>query len=71
MYVLVLLQIIRCGVVVGKPALTLYKLRHSFATNFHKKNNDLPPKLKDQLGHTDLNPSLIYTHIGALISVNP
>ncbi len=32
----------------GKPALTLHKLRHSYATNFHKKNNDLA-RLKNQL----------------------
>jgi site-specific recombinase XerD len=46
----------------GKPALSLHKLRHTFATNFHQKNKDLV-KLKNQLGHEDLNTTMIYTHI--------
>jgi site-specific recombinase XerD len=46
----------------GKPALSLHKLRHTFATKFNQKNNNLA-KLKIQLGHEDLNTTLIYTHI--------
>lgn len=47
----------------GKPALTIHKLRHTFATRFHKENNDLA-MLKEQLGHADINTTMIYTHIG-------
>ena len=47
----------------GKPALTIHKLRHTFATKFHQENNDLA-KLKEQLGHADMNTTMIYTHIG-------
>jgi len=47
---------------IGKPALTIHKLRHTFATNFHKQNNDLA-MLKEQLGHSDMNTTMIYTHI--------
>jgi integrase len=49
----------------GKPALTLHKLRHTFATKFHRENNDLA-KLKEQLGHEDMNTTMIYTHIGKI-----
>ncbi|CAM4043897.1 tyrosine recombinase XerS [Paenibacillus alkaliterrae] len=48
----------------GKPALTIHKLRHTFATKFHKENNDLA-MLKEQLGHEDMNTTMIYTHIGS------
>lgn len=47
----------------GKPALTIHKLRHTFATKFHKENNDLA-QLMEQLGHADMNTTMIYTHIG-------
>jgi integrase len=47
----------------GKPALSIHKLRHSFATNYHKINKDIA-KLKEQLGHEDINTTMIYTHIG-------
>ncbi|CAM3803868.1 tyrosine recombinase XerS [Paenibacillus glucanolyticus] len=46
----------------GRPALTIHKLRHTFATKFHQENNDLA-KLKEQLGHSDMNTTMIYTHI--------
>lgn len=46
----------------GKPALTIHKLRHTFATKFHQENNDLA-MLKEQLGHADMNTTMIYTHI--------
>lgn len=48
----------------GKPALTIHKLRHTFATKFHQENKDLA-KLKEQLGHADMNTTMIYTHIGS------
>lgn len=35
----------------GKPALTIHKLRHTFATRFHQENEDM-------------NTTMIYTHIG-------
>jgi site-specific recombinase XerD len=47
----------------GKPSLSIHKLRHTFATKFHQENNDLA-KLKGQLGHADMNTTMIYTHIG-------
>jgi len=47
----------------GKPALTIHKLRHTFATKFHQENKDLA-KLMEQLGHADMNTTMIYTHIG-------
>jgi len=46
----------------GKPALTIHKLRHTFATKYHKENNDLA-QLMEQLGHSDMNTTMIYTHI--------
>ncbi|MBY3621158.1 tyrosine recombinase XerS [Acinetobacter sp. CUI P1] len=47
----------------GKPALTIHKLRHTFATKYHKENKNLA-SLKDQLGHADMNTTMIYTHVG-------
>lgn len=46
----------------GKPALTVHKLRHSFATRYHFENNDIP-KLKRQLGHSSVQTTMIYTHL--------
>jgi site-specific recombinase XerD len=46
----------------GKNDLTVHKLRHSFATNFQNKHNNLP-LLQEQLGHADINTTMIYTHI--------
>lgn len=40
----------------------MHALRHSFATRYHKANNDVP-KLKDQLGHSSLQTTMIYTHL--------
>ncbi|WP_420832509.1 tyrosine-type recombinase/integrase [Paenibacillus periandrae] len=44
----------------GKPALTIHKLRHTFATKYHQENNDLA-KLKEQLGYSDMNTTMIYS----------
>ncbi|WP_370866951.1 MULTISPECIES: tyrosine-type recombinase/integrase [Paenibacillus] len=44
----------------GKPALN--SLRHSFATRYHKENNDVP-RLKNQWGHSSIQTTMIYTHI--------
>ncbi|MGW8958168.1 tyrosine-type recombinase/integrase [Paenibacillus sp. NPDC055715] len=46
----------------GKPALTVHSLRHSFATRYHIENNDVP-KLKNQLGHSSIRTTMIYTHL--------
>lgn len=48
----------------GRPTITIHKLRHSFATNFFKKNKEELIQLKEQLGHSDLNTTMIYTHVG-------
>lgn len=46
----------------GKPALTVHALRHSFATRYHQENNDVP-KLRNQLGHSSIQTTMIYTHL--------
>lgn len=46
----------------GKPALSVHKLRHSFATRYHQENNDIP-KLKKHLGHSSVQTTMIYTHM--------
>ena len=46
----------------GKPALSVHKLRHSFATRYHMENNDVP-KLRRQLGHSSIQTTMIYTHL--------
>ncbi|WP_413380785.1 tyrosine recombinase XerS [Alkalihalobacillus sp. 1P02AB] len=45
----------------GKPALTVHKLRHSFASKYHLEINDVP-KLRKQLGHSSIQTTMIYTH---------
>jgi site-specific recombinase XerD len=46
----------------GKNELSVHKLRHSFATNYYVENKDLA-KLQQQLGHSDINTTLLYTHL--------
>nr|WP_245864592.1 tyrosine-type recombinase/integrase [Paenibacillus donghaensis] len=46
----------------GKPALTVHSLRHSFATRYHLENNDVP-RLRNQLGHSSIQTTMIYTHL--------
>ena len=46
----------------GKPALTVHSLRHSFATRYHIENNDVS-KLKNQLGHSSIQTTIIHTHL--------
>ncbi|MDQ0255729.1 integrase [Evansella vedderi] len=46
----------------GKPALSVHKLRHSFATRYQMENNDIP-KLRKQLGHSSVQTTMIYTHL--------
>jgi site-specific recombinase XerD len=50
------------AVAFGKPALSVHKLRHSFATRYHSEINDVP-KLRRQLGHSSIQTTMIYTHI--------
>ncbi|MDT8861197.1 tyrosine recombinase XerS [Alkalihalobacillus sp. MEB130] len=50
------------AVAFGKPALSVHKLRHSFATRYHIEINDVP-KLRRQLGHSSIQTTMIYTHI--------
>jgi integrase len=46
----------------GKNGLSVHKLRHSFATNYYVENNNLA-QLQQQLGHSDINTTLLYTHL--------
>ncbi|WP_407946099.1 tyrosine recombinase XerS [Paenibacillus athensensis] len=46
----------------GRPSLTVHTLRHSFATRYHQENNDVP-KLRNQLGHSAVQTTMIYTHL--------
>lgn len=46
----------------GKGALSVHKLRHTFATNHYKENGDIAA-LKRQLGHSNINTTMIYTHV--------
>ena len=43
--------------------ITFHSLRHSFATNFIKAGGD-PFVLKSMLGHSSLNTTSIYVHMG-------
>ncbi|MCQ6282963.1 tyrosine-type recombinase/integrase [Bacillus sp. EB600] len=46
----------------GKGDLTFHKLRHTFATQHYKTNKDIAT-LKRQLGHSNINTTMIYTHV--------
>ncbi len=46
----------------GKPNLSAHDLRHTFATRFHAKVNDLV-KLKEVMDHENLQTTMIYTHV--------
>ena len=46
----------------GKGDLTIHKLRHTFATQHYKTNKDIAT-LKRQLGHSNINTTMIYTHV--------
>lgn len=46
----------------GRSRLTLHKLRHSFATQHYKENRDIA-LLKKILGHSNIETTMIYTHI--------
>ncbi|MGZ9584214.1 tyrosine recombinase XerS [Paenibacillus marinisediminis] len=45
----------------GKPALTIHKLRHSFATDYYLQNDIY--KTKEQLGHASTETTEIYAHL--------
>nr|WP_237709749.1 tyrosine-type recombinase/integrase [Paenibacillus polymyxa]URJ57846.1 tyrosine-type recombinase/integrase [Paenibacillus polymyxa]URJ72350.1 tyrosine-type recombinase/integrase [Paenibacillus polymyxa] len=40
----------------------MHFLRHSFATRYHLENNNVP-RLKNQLGHSSIQTTMIYTHL--------
>ncbi|GED34534.1 tyrosine recombinase XerS [Brevibacillus centrosporus] len=46
----------------GKPNISVHKLRHSYATAYHEKNNDIA-KLSKQLRHADPKTTMIYHHV--------
>ena len=46
----------------GKGTLSVHKLRHTFATQHYKNNKDIYT-LKRQLGHSNINTTVIYTHV--------
>jgi site-specific recombinase XerD len=46
----------------GRNTLTVHKLRHSFATEHYKKNNNIA-LLKEVLNHLNINTTMIYTHM--------
>lgn len=46
----------------GKGALSIHKLRHTFATQHYQVNKDINT-LKRQLGHSNINTTSIYTHV--------
>lgn len=46
----------------GKSRLSLHKLRHSFATNHYKENSDIA-LLKRILDHSNIDTTMIYTHV--------
>lgn len=45
-----------------KSSLTVHKLRHSFASAFYQKNNNII-MLKEQLRHESTQTTEIYTHV--------
>ncbi|GIO97276.1 MULTISPECIES: tyrosine recombinase XerS [Paenibacillus] len=45
----------------GKPALTVHKLRHSFATDYYLQNDIY--KTKEQLGHASTETTEVYAHL--------
>ena len=56
------LMIGKYGKAFGKPELSAHCLRHTFATRFHAKVNDLV-KLKEAMDHENLQTTMIYTHV--------
>lgn len=46
----------------GKVNLSAHDLRHSFATRFHAKVNDIV-KLKEAMDHDNIQTTMIYTHV--------
>ena len=45
-----------------KNTMSIHKLRHSFATKHFQENNNLA-MLKELLNHSDINTTMIYTHV--------
>lgn len=46
----------------GKVELSAHDLRHTFATRFHAKVNDIV-KLKEAMDHDNIQTTMIYTHV--------
>jgi site-specific recombinase XerD len=56
------LMIQRYAKAFGKPNLSAHDLRHTFATRFHAKVNDIV-KLKEVMDHESIQTTMIYTHV--------
>ncbi|WP_028593708.1 tyrosine recombinase XerS [Paenibacillus assamensis] len=54
-------MILKYAKLFGKPALTIHKLRHSFATDYYLQNDIY--KTKEQLGHASTETTEIYAHL--------
>jgi site-specific recombinase XerD len=56
------LMISKYGKAFGKINLSAHALRHTFATRFHAKVNDIV-KLKEAMDHDNIQTTMIYTHV--------
>lgn len=56
------LMISKYGKAFGKINLSAHDLRHTFATRFHAKVNDIV-KLKEAMDHDSIQTTMIYTHV--------
>lgn len=56
------LMISKYGKAFGKVTLSAHDLRHTFATRFHAKVNDIV-KLKEAMDHDSIQTTMIYTHV--------
>lgn len=56
------LMISKYGKAFGKVTLSAHGLRHTFATRFHAKVNDIV-KLKEAMDHDSIQTTMIYTHV--------
>ncbi|WP_121616622.1 tyrosine recombinase XerS [Virgibacillus halodenitrificans] len=56
------LMISKYGNAFGKITLSAHDLRHTFATRFHAKVNDIV-KLREAMDHDSIQTTMIYTHV--------